>query len=77
MSLTMVEGIEFCEEIVELIDDEIPDYAWKKAPEFFEDVRDKVVDVQETIERTGQVSEGQERALNNWKDGVSRWIHDD
>lgn len=77
MSLSKDEGVELCEEIVALIDDEIPDYAWNKAPEFFEDVRDGVMEVQGTIERTGRVSEGQEKALNNWKDGVSRWIHDD
>lgn len=77
MSLSLSEGVELCEEIVEMIDDEIPDHAWNKAAEFFEDVRAKAIGVRETLGRTGWVSEGQERALNNWRDGVRKWIHDD
>ena len=65
-----------CDEIVELIDDEVPEGAKAKARTFFEDVRAKVMSVQETIERTGRVSSAQVSALEGWEAGVRRWIRD-
>lgn len=65
---------EQCDCIVELIDDEVPERAWDVAADFFDDIRDKVVAVQETITQTNHVTEKQQQALDNWEAGVRKWI---
>lgn len=67
---------EQCDRIVETID-ELDDGTLDMAAEFFEDVRDKVVDVQETICKFDRVTDKQQKALNNWEKGVNKWVHDD
>lgn len=74
--MTAAEAIELSEEIVRLIDEDVPEWAWDKAPEFFEDIRQKAVDVGETITQTQRVSEKQASALENWEGGVRKWIRD-
>ena len=60
--------------LVELIDDEVPEWALDKAPEFFEDVKEKVISVEEKITLTGSVTPAQSRAIENWEAGVRKWI---
>lgn len=73
--MTSKEGLEQCERIIELIDDEVSDRAKDKAGDFFEDVREKCVEVSATIEKTGVVTPGQAKALAGWEEGVRKWIH--
>lgn len=47
---------------------------WERAFDFFEDVQEKVLSVQETIQKSRSVSEGQLRALTNWEEGVDKWL---
>jgi hypothetical protein len=63
------------ERIKDMIEDEVSDEAKDRASDFFEDVLEHVTSVGETIERLGAVTERQRRALDNWEDGVGRWIH--
>jgi hypothetical protein len=73
--MTPEEAIELAEEIVTLIDEDVPGSAMDKAGDFFEDVREKVVEVQATIEERDHVTTAQANALENWKAGVEKWIH--
>lgn len=59
--------------IVEMIDDDLPEGA-ENAAEFFEDVREKVSAVIETIEQRRAVTEKQKAALDGWERGVQAWI---
>ena len=72
--MSAIEASQQCDTIAELIDDDVPEAALDKAPEFFEDVREKVIEVQETIQESGTVTEAQQTALDNWEAGVRRWI---
>ena len=63
-----------CEALIDMIDDDVPDKAKDKAGEFFDDVRDKVVSMSETLTATGRCSEKQQQALDNWQAAVSKWI---
>ena len=68
---------EQCDTIVELIDDEITEEMAEKADDgFFENIREKSVSIQETIDRNQHASEAQKRALNNMERGVRAWTHD-
>lgn len=64
------------EEVVDTIDD-LPSEVRDKAESFFESVRDSVIEVMETIERTERVTAKQQKALDSWEAGVRRWIRDD
>ena len=71
-------AIEFCDEIVDEIDTNIDDIS-EVGVAFFEDVRAKVVSMQETLEgmqARGKVeaTDPQARALRNWDDGIGAWI---
>lgn len=68
------QALEQSERIVELIDDEVPDWAKDRATDFFEDIREKAVSVGETISRTKRVTESQQNALDGWERGVRKWI---
>lgn len=74
MSDEVSEALEQVARIVEMIDDEVPESARDRAPEFFDDVRRKVVDVGETIEARGRVTDKQRSALDGWERGVAGWI---
>ncbi len=47
---------------------------WDRAFSFFEDVQQKVLEVQETIQKSQSVSDNQLRALTNWEEGVDKWL---
>jgi len=69
-------AIEKIEELCDLIDENIVEIA-EKGVAFFEDVREKLVDVSSTIENSHRCTLGQEKAIGNWEAGLRRWIHDD
>ena len=70
------EAIEAISDLIDRIDDDVPEWAWDKAPEFFEDVKENATEVSATIEETQNVTPEQERAIRNWTDGVNKWIRD-
>lgn len=45
-----------------------------RADEFGESVGEKLRDIAETIENTGEVTEGQRTAIENMAGGIRRWI---
>ena len=67
-------AIDQAHRIVKLIDEDVPEWAWDKAAEFFEDVRDSVCAVEDTITTTGRVTAAQQIALDNWEESVCEWI---
>ena len=67
---------EQCDRIVETID-ELDEETRDKSAEFFESIREHVVEVQETICESDRVSDKQQQALDNWEKGVNKWVHDD
>jgi len=72
--MTQLQAIQQCDRIVEMIDDDVPDEAKDRASDFFEDVREKVIEVQDTVTSSGHVTSKQQRALDNWEAGVAKWI---
>lgn len=71
------DALELAAKIESTIEDEVGDEAKDTAPDFFEDVLAKARSVARTIESKGRVTEGQKNALNNWYEGVRKWVHDD
>lgn len=72
--MTVAEAIALGERTIEMIDEEVPAHALERAPEFFEDIRDKTQQVLETIEQRQSVSPNQAKALQGWQNGVAKWI---
>ena len=73
--MNVIQAIQKCDEIVDLIDEDVPESAHDKAGEFFESVREGAVEMQETLEETQEVTPAQRSALENWEAGVRKWIH--
>lgn len=73
--LSAEEALEEISSLCDLIDDEVPEYALDKAPDFFESIREQASDMSETIERTQEVTEKQVTAIRNWREGVEKWIY--
>jgi vacuolar-type H+-ATPase subunit H len=67
-------AVEAAEETARLIDEDVPDGAKDKNPEFFETVREKSLSIAETIRTRGTVSDKQREALDNMQAGVKKWI---
>ena len=70
------EAITLCNEILDMIDSEVPDFAWDRAASFFESVRDKVSSMLETIETMDDPTIRQTNALENMREGVAKWLDD-
>lgn len=69
------EAIDEISDLIERIDEDVPEWAWDKAaPDFFEDIKEMSADVSETIEETQNVTPAQESAIRNWVEGVGKWI---
>lgn len=63
------EALRQCERIQEICE-EVPE----RGAEFAESVSSGVAEVAETIEEFQRVTAEQQRALDNWESGVSRWL---
>lgn len=63
--------LEEIEAALELVDD-LPD----RAQEFGESVSEKLRAIAETIERTGEVTERQQTAIDNMSAGIRKWMRD-
>lgn len=73
--MSIMEAIQQCDTIVEMIEEEVSEKAKDKAGEFFEDVKAQVTDMQETLVTASHVTVNQQRALDNWEAAVAKWIH--
>lgn len=62
-------------EIIEMIEEELPDAAYAQAKDFFDDVLERVEAVYATIEANERVTDRQMSALVGWRRGVQKWIH--
>lgn len=74
---TPKEADELIEELCELIDG-IGSETKERAEESgfdMEDIRERAVDMGETVARLKRVSDRQIECLENWKRGVSGWVH--
>lgn len=67
-------AVKQADDLLERIEDDLPDRAWDKAAEFFESVQAGVRDVRATIVRLNRVTGGQLRALESWEAAVGKWI---
>jgi len=71
---TVQEAEALVEEIADLIDNEVPDGAFRRMPDYFESVRSKALDIGDSVESYGSATEAQIEALENMRDGVKKWI---
>ena len=69
------DALDKIEELIELIDENIDSVG--PGQEFFENVRDSLVNVEATITKNENCTERQAGALRNWEAGLEKWIHDD
>ena len=65
-----------CETITELIDNEIPEWAWDKSPEFFEGICERVGSISEWVEEKEHITQKMADSLDNMERGVRKWIKD-
>ena len=74
--MTLNDALGLVEEICDTIDEIDVDTKARAVDVNFdlEDIREKVVDVGETIEKTGRCTDGQAKALQNWRRGVGGWV---
>ena len=80
MSIPTITALNKIDELVDLVDylsETLDERALDKAQGFLESVRKGLVGVSETIERTGEVTPKQTKAIDNWSRGLNAWRHDD
>ncbi len=70
----VVAALKRADDLLDLIEDDVPERAWDKAQAFFESVQTGVKAVRATIARTSRVTENQLRAFDNWEAAVGKWI---
>lgn len=63
------QAFELCDEIESLADD-VP----SRGQDFADSVLEKAADIRASVEQLGRASDGQISALENMRDGLSRWI---
>lgn len=61
------EAVEQCQDILDTIDE------IDRTSEFLDDVKTKVGAVCKTIEKTGRVTEKQQKALDSWQEAVNKF----
>jgi len=71
---TVQEAETLVEEICDLIDNDVPDGAFRRMPDYFEDVRSKALDIGDSVTSYGSATDRQIEALENMKAGVKKWI---
>ncbi len=67
-------AVEKIDRVLATIEDDLPERAWDKATDFFEDVEEKLKSVRQTITTSGRVTERQLSAIDGWERGVGKWI---
>jgi hypothetical protein len=71
------EASNLCDEIVEMIDDDISEDAYDRAEDFFDGVRARAVSMQEWIDDAERVTPKMVDALTKMKQSVKAWIRDE
>jgi hypothetical protein len=64
------QAVEDLDAVLSMCDD-VPE----RGEDFADSVRDGAIDMQEWIKKEKYVSADQRRSIENWKDGLMRWIH--
>ena len=72
--MTTEEAVDAIDDLISMIDGDVPDAAWHKAASFFENVRASAVEMQTSIELADNVTGPQQTAIENWEKGVRKWI---
>ena len=70
------DALDQCETIIALIDDDVPDHAWDRSPDFFESIQDKITSMSEWIEEKKHVTKAMQDSLDSMERGVRKWIKD-
>ena len=68
---------ELAERIEYLIEEELPESALDKAPDFFEGVREKAAAICETVVTKQHATPKQVQAMRNMLEAVEAWNHED
>lgn len=68
------DALDQCETILNLIDEDVPEWAWDKSPDFFEKIQERVRSMSDWIEDHEHVTEKMADALDNMEAGVRKWI---
>lgn len=75
-SADVAAAVKVGEEILALMEDDVPEKARLDNATYFESVEEKTKGIVETVSRSNRVSEGQRNALDNMLAGVRRWTRD-
>ena len=62
--------VEAAEQLIEVIEEDLPDSAYSQASDFFDSVLDRTKSMLETMESTGRASTAQAEAIDNMRAGV-------
>ncbi len=69
-------ALQIAEQIIELIEDELPSETYDKDPTFFAGVLETTKDIKTSLEQIAVVpTPAQEQALRNMLEGVQKWFH--
>lgn len=74
--MTAKEAIELCDEILDMIEDDIDEKAYDRGFDFFSSVQEKVKSMKIWIEENDKVTPKMVRSLEGMRDGVAKWIKD-
>lgn len=72
--LTVKEAKQLCDEILDMIENEVSEKAKDTAQDFFESVEEKVKNMQEWIEKNNHVTPKMVDSLKGMRSGVQKWI---
>ena len=68
------EVIAVADELIELVEDDLPGDVYNRKPEFFDSVLTKAKSIKVTIEERNRATSGQFQALSNMLSGVKKWM---
>ena len=76
MAMDMQEAIEYAQETLDIIDEDVDADALDRGQEFFESVRDRLLAMLETMEKSDfdAPTAKQEQALRNMRSAVEKWV---
>ena len=70
------EAVELCDEILDMIEDDIDEKAYDRGFDFFSSVEEKVKSMKIWIEENNKVTPKMVSSLESMKSGVAKWIKD-
>lgn len=69
------DALALANEIIEMIEDDLPEDTYSKSPGFFESVLKNTESIREKVECAEDATPGEVEALENMHAGVKRWFH--